>query len=75
MKGAQVGREARIPGRLSMANKFDANGDRRQFACRMVNISQSTMTLASPVAGRIDERVITYFEEFGTIQGSTRSFR
>jgi hypothetical protein len=60
----------RIPGRLCMANKRDDSGELRKFACRMVSVSQSTMILASPVAGRIGERVIAYFEEFGNIHGS-----
>lgn len=61
---------ASIPGRFSLANRRDSNGNRRQFACRAVNISQTTMMLAAPVSGPIGERVIAYFQEFGKIQGS-----
>src|ERR1700674_3131678 len=60
----------RIPGRFSLASRRDTNGNRRQFACRAVNISQTSMMLATPVNGPIGERVIAYFEEFGKIQGS-----
>jgi hypothetical protein len=60
----------RISGRFCMPNKRDENGNLRQFACRMVNVSQTAMILASPVSGRIGERVIAYFEEFGNIHGS-----
>jgi hypothetical protein len=60
----------RIAGRFSLANRRDPNGNRRQFACRAVNISESYMMLATPVAGAIGERIIAYFEEFGKIQGS-----
>jgi hypothetical protein len=59
----------RIPGRFSLASRRDANGNRRQFACRAVNISQSSIMLAASVKGPIGERVISYFEEFGKIQG------
>src|ERR1700686_418528 len=60
----------RIPGRFSLAGRRDPNGNRRQFACRAVNISQTSVVLATPVSGPIGERVIAYFEEFGKIQGS-----
>jgi hypothetical protein len=60
----------RIPGRFSLASRHDSNGKRRQFACRAINMSQSMIILATPIAGPIGERVIAYFEEFGKIQGS-----
>jgi hypothetical protein len=60
----------RIPGRFSLANRRAANGNRRQFACRAVNVSSTHMMLATPVSGTMGERVIAYFEEFGKIQGS-----
>jgi hypothetical protein len=60
----------RIPGRFSLASRRDPNGNRRQFACRAVNISQGNLMLATAVSGPIGERVIAYFEEFGKIQGS-----
>jgi PilZ domain-containing protein len=59
----------RIPGRFSLASRRDNRGNRRKFACRAVNISQTSMMLATPVVGPIGERVIAYFEEFGKIQG------
>jgi hypothetical protein len=59
-----------IPGRFSLANRRDAMGNRRKFACRAVNVSSIHMMLATPIDGPIGERVIAYFEEFGTIQGS-----
>ena len=60
----------RIPGRFSLASKRDADGNRREFACRAVNISSTHMMLATPVSGPVGERVIAYFNEFGKIQGS-----
>jgi hypothetical protein len=59
----------RIPGRFSLASRRDSRGNRRQFACRAVNISQSSIMLAASVKGPLGERVISYFEEFGKIQG------
>jgi hypothetical protein len=59
-----------IAARLSLANKRDANGNRRKFACRAINISQSAIALLAPIAGAIGERVITYFEEFGELNGA-----
>jgi hypothetical protein len=60
----------RIPGRFSLANRRDSTGNRRKFACRAVNVSSTHMMLATPIDGPIGERIIAYFEEFGTIQGS-----
>src|SRR5580704_8424628 len=48
---AEVRVDIRIAGKFSLANKRDAKGDRRKFACRTINISQSAMVLAAPVAG------------------------
>jgi len=59
----------RIPGSFSLANRRDNRGNRRKFACRAVNISQTSVMLATPIVGPIGERVIAYFEEFGKIQG------
>jgi hypothetical protein len=59
----------RIPGRFSLASRRDINGNRRQYACRAVNISPTYMVLATPVSGPIGERVIAYFEELGKFQG------
>jgi hypothetical protein len=67
---AEVRVDIRIAGKFSLANKRDAKGDRRKFACRTINISQSAMVLAAPVAGAIGERVIAYFEEFGELNGA-----
>jgi hypothetical protein len=67
---AEIRIDIRIGGKFSLANKRDANGDRRKFACRTINISQSAMVLAAPLAGAIGERVIAYFEEFGELNGA-----
>ena len=67
---AEVRIDFRIGGKFRLANKRDAKGDRRKFACRTINISQSAIVLAAPVAGAIGERVIAYFEEFGELNGA-----
>src|SRR5579864_142396 len=67
---AEIRVDIRIGGKFSLANKRDAKGDRRKFACRTINISQSAIVLAAPVAGAIGERVIAYFEEFGELNGA-----
>jgi hypothetical protein len=59
----------RIPGRFSLASRRDINGDRRQFACRAVNISPTYIVLAAPVNGPIGERVIAHLENLGKFQG------
>jgi hypothetical protein len=67
-------REPRIfvsmPGRYALANRRDTSGNRREFACRVVNISLHAMTLITPVNGAIGERVITHCDEFGKLEGS-----
>jgi hypothetical protein len=59
-----------ISGKFALANKRDAKGDRRKFACRATNISQSAIVLLTPIAGAIGERVIAYFQEFGELNGA-----
>jgi hypothetical protein len=67
---AEVRIDIGIAGKFCLANKRDADGNRRKFACRTINISQSAIVLAAPVAGAIGERVIAYFEEFGELNGA-----
>ena len=59
-----------LPGRYALANRRDSQGKRREFACRIVNISSHGMTLVAPVKGAIGERVITYCDEFGKLEGA-----
>jgi hypothetical protein len=69
----ELRREPRIivslPGRYALANKRDKHGNRPEFPCRVVNISLHAMTLVVPVNGAIGERVITYCDEFGKLEG------
>jgi hypothetical protein len=67
---AEIRIDVCVAGRFCLANRRDASGNRRKFACRAVNISQSAIALLAPVAGAIGERGITYFEEFGELHGA-----
>ena len=64
--------DLRLGGRYSLANRHDTQGNRRQFACRTSRVSPYHMMVDVPVVGRIGERVIAYFGEFGKIDGWIR---
>lgn len=59
-----------IAGRYALANRRDTRGNRREFACRIVDISLHGMTLVVPVNGSLGERVITHCYEFGKLEGT-----
>ena len=59
----------RLGGRYSLANRRDLQGNRRQFACRTSRVSPYQMMIAVPVVGAVGERVISYFGEFGKLDG------
>lgn len=61
--------DIRLGGRYSLANRRDVAGNRREFACRTSRISPSRMMVAVPVVGVVGERVISYFGEFGKLDG------
>jgi hypothetical protein len=52
-----------------LANRRDSHGNRREFACRIVDISSQAMTLLVPVNGALGERVMVHSEEFGKLEG------
>lgn len=58
-----------IPGRYLLASHRDEGGERREFACRALNMSPHAMLLAAPVAGPPGERVIAHFDRFGRLDG------
>lgn len=58
-----------IAAQYSLANKCDADGERREFPCRIVNISTRAATLFVPVNGAIGEHVVTHSDEFGRLEG------
>jgi hypothetical protein len=59
-----------IAGRYMLGSRRDERGNRREFACRALNMSPRAMLLAAPVAGPPGERVITHFARFGRLEGS-----
>jgi hypothetical protein len=58
-----------IAGRYSLADRRDARGERRIFACRAINVSPNTIALAAPVNGKVGERVIAHIDHLGKLEG------
>src|ERR1700732_3249372 len=58
-----------MPGGYSLADHWDARGQRSKFSCTAVNISQTAIALAAPVIGTLGKRVIAEIEQLGRIQG------
>ena len=56
-------------GRYSLANWYDPNGNRREFACRTSRVSPFRMLVDVPVIGKVGERVVSYFADFGKLDG------
>ena len=58
-----------LGGRYSLASRYDMHGNRREFACRTSRVSPFQMLVAVPVLGPPGERVLSYFGDFGTLDG------
>jgi len=58
-----------LPGTYSLSSIRDEAGRRREFACRLINISSRAMMLACPVKGPVGDRAIAYFRDFGKLSG------
>jgi hypothetical protein len=43
--------------------------DRREFPCQTTNMSPGSVSLTSPISGRVGERVIAYIDHIGRIEG------
>jgi hypothetical protein len=61
--------DLRLGGRYSLASRYDTRGTRREFACRTSRVSPSQMHISVPVLGPVGERVVTYFGDFGNLDG------
>ena len=61
--------DIQLGGRYSLANRRDLQGNRREFACRTSRVSPFQMMVSVPVVGAVGERVISYFGEFGKLDG------
>jgi hypothetical protein len=59
----------KVGGRYSLANWYDAQGNRREFACRTTQMSPFRMLIDVPVVGKVGERVVSYFSDFGNLDG------
>jgi hypothetical protein len=58
-----------VGGRYSLANWYDPQGNRREFACRTSRISPFRMMVSVPVIGKVGDRVTSYFGDFGKLDG------
>jgi len=58
-----------VGGRYSLANWYDHHGNRREYACRTSRVSPYRMLVSVPVIGRIGDRVVSYFGDFGKLDG------
>lgn len=58
-----------VGGRYSLANWYDHQGNRREFACRTSRVSPFRMLVSVPVIGKVGERVVSYFGNFGKLEG------
>ena len=58
-----------VGGRYSLANWYDHQGNRREFACRTTRVSPFRMLVNVPVIGKVGERVVSYFGDFGKLDG------
>src|SRR4029078_10781594 len=43
--------------------------DRREFPCQVVNMSPGGIALIAPVSGNVGDRVISYFDPLGRLEG------
>jgi len=59
-----------VPGRYALASRRDTRGNRREWACRIVNISFRSITLVVPVNGAIGDWLFACCDEFGKLEGS-----
>lgn len=60
---------ASILGRYALASRRNSRGERREFACRTVELSCYDLTVMAPVDGPIGERVIAHFHDLGKLEG------
>jgi hypothetical protein len=59
-----------LPGRFTLASRRDMLGQRREFPCRVVNLTCHAMALATPVTiPETGERVIAHIDYFGKLEG------
>ncbi len=58
-----------LPGRFILASRRLMGGERREFPCRLLNMSCHAIGLMTPVSAELGERVIAHIDEFGRFEG------
>jgi len=58
-----------VGGRYTLPNWYDPQGKLRTFACRTSRVSPFRMIVSVPVVGKIGDRVTSYFDDFGKLNG------
>jgi hypothetical protein len=58
-----------VDGHYTLANWFDPQGKRCQFACRTIRVSPFRMMVDVPVVGRVSDIITAYFRDFGKLDG------
>jgi len=58
-----------VGGQYTLSNWFDPQGKPRTFACRTSRVSPFRMMVAMPVAGKVGDRITSYFGDFGKLEG------
>jgi hypothetical protein len=59
-----------VDGQYTLPNWYDPEGRLRTFACRTTRVSPFRMIVDVPVVGKIGDRLVSYFEEFGKFEGA-----
>lgn len=54
-----------VGGTYKLDRWYDSEGKLRSFACRTTRVSPFRMMVEVPVVGKIGDRVVSYFKEFG----------
>jgi PilZ domain len=58
-----------VEGHYSLPNWYDSRGKLRTFACRTTRVSPYRMLVDVPVVGKVGDRLISYFHDFGKLDG------
>ena len=59
-----------VDGSYTLPNWYDPQGKLRTFACRTTRVSPFRMIVEVPVVGKVGDRLITYFRDFGKLEGA-----
>ena len=59
-----------VDGSYMLPNWYDPQGKLRTFACRTTRVSPFRMIVEVPVVGKVGDRLVTYFREFGKFEGA-----